>query len=153
MSTRPASTDADHVIPSCYCLQQFGAGELKQLNKSAPFSWVVVSAWVSAHSWPTLQRKNVFLLLNLSRPLAFQDRIFIFKTIAYNLEHPKEMKLCISMSHTFVGKAFAMQIVNTWWGRLAGANRKVLVCKIHRNGQKCQSTVPCQSGPFARVCQ
>lgn len=38
MSTRPASTDADHVIPSCYCLQQFGAGELKQLNKSAPFS-------------------------------------------------------------------------------------------------------------------
>lgn len=41
------------------------------------------------------KKKNVFFLLDLLRPLAFQDRIFIFKTRTYSLEHPKEMKLCI----------------------------------------------------------
>lgn len=48
------------------------------------------------------------------RPLAFQDRIFIFKTGTYGLEHPKEMKLCISTTHAFVGKSFEMQIVIIW---------------------------------------
>jgi len=32
-----------------------------------------VSAWVSAHSWPTLQRKNVFLLLKMVNPSSSGD--------------------------------------------------------------------------------
>lgn len=59
-------------------------------------------------------KKGFFLLLDLLRPLAFQDRIFIVKTRTYGLERPKEMKLCISMTYAFVGKSFEMQIVIIW---------------------------------------
>lgn len=66
------------------------------------------------------------------RPLAFQDRIFIFKTGTYGLEHPKEMKLCISMTHAFVGKSFEMQIVIIWGARQAEVNRKSPVHSNHK---------------------
>lgn len=58
--------------------------------------------------------KKCFPLRDLLRPWAFRDRIFIFKTRTYSLEHPKEMKLCISMTYAFVGKSFEMQIVVVW---------------------------------------